>query len=83
MNSEIDDPSAYTGPSYEVDLVLKSPYWQAKQKYEYMNVAINITQLDPHGTTEIVTVMDKDSCKRIPQIKLTDGHLIVALRRQL
>jgi len=83
MNRELDHPDEYVGEQIQTKMTLKRNSWQTAQKYEYMNVALDLKSLDQDGTLEVVTVMDKDSCKRIPQVKIVDGQLIVALRREM
>ena len=82
MDRELDHPESYMGETLVSQIKPKRDSWQVAQKYEYNNVAIDIRQLDQDGTLEVVTLMDKDSCKRIPQVKIVDGQLIVALRRE-
>jgi hypothetical protein len=82
INIELDHPENYKGIVKFARTILKKS-WEAKQKYEYVNIAIDLTELDPQGTLQIVTKMDKDSCKQIPQVKIVDGHLIMAVRREI
>jgi hypothetical protein len=82
MNPELDHPENYSGEVIGTQLKTKRDSWKIGQKFEYNNVSIDLRQLDQDGTLEVVSVMDKDSCKRIPQVQMVDGHLIIALRRE-
>ena len=80
--SELDNPNNYT-TDIGISETRKKSEWLPKTKYEYVNIAIDLTMHDPNGTLDIATVQDKDSCKRIPQVKIVDGFLVVALRRDI
>ncbi len=83
IDKDLDHPENYLGESIVSQIKPKRDSWQVAQKYEYNNVAVDLRQLDQDGTLDVVTVMDKDSCKRIPQVRIVDGQLIVALRREI
>ena len=75
-------PDLFEGIEINAALQLQGR-WVSKKKFEYNNIAIDISMLDPEGTIKIDTLMDKDSCKRIPVVEIINGYLMVRLRREL
>jgi len=81
-SNSLDDPNLYAADIGVSETRFKGP-WEYKAKYKYNNLAIDLRMHDLDGTLQVSTIVDKDSCKHIPQVKIVNGFLIVTLRKEI
>lgn len=77
----LDSPENFNGHVGISETRIKSN-WERKNTYEYAKFAIDMRMHDPEGSLEVVSLMDRDTCKKIPQVRVVDGFLVIALRRE-
>jgi len=69
----------------EVDGHLKcvvTKRFSRKSKYEEAEVVIDLRSYDDDGSLDVKPVLDKNTNRFIPQVRMVSGCLIVTLRRE-
>lgn len=67
----------------ELPAYMPTKSWAKARKYEENTLVVDLRELDPNGTLEQVTELDKSTGRFIPKVEVISGCLIIRLRREL